>query len=149
MVHLLVFSHLVFSCMHCFFIVTMLTTSCSHLPSLSLPISLLSKDLLSTRECFSLDFGKFSTICLFICSVCYCFSNCVGLVCLERKWTYRCPDFGLFSLSDHSCCFLGQDMDVLMPRFSVFRSPCSLLCHHCICVVVSRFLLSSVTELVL
>ena len=58
----------------------MLTTSCSHLPSLSLPISLLSKDLLSTRECFSLDFGKFSTICLFICSVCYCFSNCVGLV---------------------------------------------------------------------
>ena len=143
------FSRLVFFRLRCSFTITMLTTSCSHLPLSSSITGLLPDDLFSARECFILNFDKFSTAHLFLCCACYYLSDCVGLVCLERKWTHRCPYFGLFSLPAHSCCLFGEEMDVLMSKFRVFRSPCSFLCRPCICVVVSCFSLSSANKLVL
>ena len=64
--HSVHFLYIVFSCLCYFFVVTLLSL------------------------------GKFSTISLILCWACFCFFDCVGVVCLERKWTYQCLDFGRF-----------------------------------------------------
>ncbi|KAL6340225.1 hypothetical protein AAG906_040661 [Vitis piasezkii] len=74
----------------------MLTTSCSHLPSSSLPISLLSKDLLSTRECFSLDFENGHTNVQILG---FSASLITPVVFLGRRWTFP-HDPDPFSLMD-------------------------------------------------
>ena len=119
----------------------MFTTNCSHLLSSPSTTSLLSNDLFFTREHFNLDFGMFSTTHSFLCCACCCFSDCVGFICLKRKWTYWCPNFGFFSLLSHSYCLFGEEMDVLMSKFRVFWSSYLLLCRYCIYVIHSRFLL--------
>ena len=96
MVYLLAFSCLVFSCLRCSFAITMLTANCFLLLSSPSMTGLLPKDFLPARKCFSFDFDKFSTIYSFLCCVCSYFSNCVGSICLERKWTYQCLDLGPF-----------------------------------------------------
>ena len=82
--------------LRCSFTVTVFTISCFLLTSLSLTTGLLLEDLFLVREHFGFDFGKFFVISSFFCCVCFFFSNCVGVVYLERKWTHQCPDLGLF-----------------------------------------------------
>ena len=104
--------------------------------------SLPSKDLFFARERFSLGFSKFSISRSFFRYACHCFIDYVVLVCLERKWTYQCPDSRFFiSLTVPIAC-LGEKMGVLMSRSRVFLSPYLLLCRHCVYVVDSHFLLS-------
>ena len=39
---------------------------------------------------------------------------CVDVVCLERKWTYQCPNLGLFGFPAHFFYLFG--VDVLVSR---------------------------------
>ena len=76
------------------FAVTALSTDCSFFLSSSSITNFPSKDLFSSKERFSLDFSKFPIAHSFLRRTCYCFLDRVILVCLKRKWTYRCPDSG-------------------------------------------------------
>ena len=153
------FLPLLFFHLRCLFVVTVFTVSCSLSPSSPLLIDLLPKDFFPAKKPFSFDFSKFSIILSFIYCVCFFFFDCVGVVCLERKWTYQCPNFGLFGFPARSFCLFG--LNVLVSKSRAFYASYLLLCHHCICVVVLRlcyhcngamcaiFRLSSMKELLL
>ena len=114
----------------------MFIVSCFFSSSLPPTTCLLLEDLLPVRKRFSFDFGKFSVICSLICCVCFLFSDCVGVVCLERKLTYQYLDLLPFGFNTHSCLF---GVDVLVSRSRAFQTSCLLLHRHYIYVVILCF----------